>query len=95
MLVGVLAALLPMQQPANVPGKVDHDPKTWAPTTHVGDQDGVLGSWLGPGSALAVVAIWRVKLFGWMVSLSLSQSPSPCLSVSLCLSVSPLHLSNK
>lgn len=29
----------------------------WAPATHVGNSDGVLGSWFWPGPALAIATI--------------------------------------
>lgn len=34
---------------------------TWMAARHVGDLHGVSGTWLGPGPALAVVALWRVN----------------------------------
>lgn len=56
MLVLVLAALFPIYIPAIVPGKAEEDSSsTWIPSTHVGDQYGVPGSWLWLSSALAVV----------------------------------------
>lgn len=55
----LLAAPLPVQLAANMPGESKGDgPSTWAPATHVGDQNGFLGSWLQPGVALA---IWIMK----------------------------------
>lgn len=60
--VCVSAALLLIQIPANDPGKAAEDgPNTQTITTHLGDQNGVPVSWLWPGAALAVVAIWRVN----------------------------------
>lgn len=45
-----------------MPGKkVEVGPKTWAPATHVGDLDGVLGSLLQPDPVLAVVGIRGVN----------------------------------
>lgn len=34
---------------------------TWTIVTHVGDPDGIPGSWLWPGSVLSIAAIWRMK----------------------------------
>lgn len=31
---------------ADLPGKTDDKPSHWASATHMGEQDGVLGSWL-------------------------------------------------
>lgn len=56
MLVPVLATLLPMRLPANVPGRaVDESPNTWILATHTGNPGGVLGSWLQPGPVTVVV----------------------------------------
>lgn len=42
----------------NVPEKTAKDgPSIWPPATHMGDQDGVTGSWNQPGPALVVEAI--------------------------------------
>lgn len=51
-----LVPLLLVQFSANVPGKAaDDGPSSSVPTTHVGDPNGVLGSWLLSGPALAVL----------------------------------------
>lgn len=38
-------------------GKTGDDPSAWAPVTHMGDLD---GSWVWPGPAQVVAAIWKV-----------------------------------
>lgn len=38
---------------------MDNSPRTWASAAHVGDQDGILVSWLQHGPAVAAVAIQR------------------------------------
>lgn len=61
-LVRVLADLDVIQFPANVPQKAARDGMcAWAPTTHVGDADRVLGSQFWPGLAPAILAIWAVN----------------------------------
>lgn len=43
--IRVLGAPLPIQRPANPPGKAAEDgPSTWVSATHVEDSDTVLGS---------------------------------------------------
>lgn len=55
---------------AKVPGKAAEDgPRACVPVTHVGDQDGVPGSWL-----LAVMAIYRGQVKEQKISLSLTVS---------------------
>lgn len=50
--------MLPVQHPAYGPGKgADDGPDIWAIASHMGDSDGVLGSWLQHIPALAVAAI--------------------------------------
>lgn len=45
-----------------MPGKADDAGlSAWATDTHMGDQNGVPGSWLQVGLALTVVAIRRVS----------------------------------
>lgn len=54
--VRVLAALLQIQLPVNMPGKAAEDGQdAWAPATHTGDLD--TGIWLRPGPALVTAAI--------------------------------------
>lgn len=43
-LVEVLLALLPIKPSTELGKAVEHSPSTWAIATHVGDQDGFLGS---------------------------------------------------
>lgn len=46
---------LPVQLPTNAPRTaVEDGPGAGSPATHVGDQGGVSGSWLWPGSAPAI-----------------------------------------
>lgn len=53
-----LVAKLLIQLVGNVPGKEAEDGlNTWAPATHLGEQDGVLGFWLQPGSDQVAVVI--------------------------------------
>lgn len=55
MQAGVPAALLSSQLLAKWPWEAaDDDPRIRVPATHQGDLDGVPGSWLPPGPALAV-----------------------------------------
>lgn len=55
---GAPAALFLVQLPANVPGKaVDDGSNSWALASHVGDQGGILSSWLQPGPAQVTVTI--------------------------------------
>lgn len=45
--IGGLAVPLPIQLPANVPGKlVVSDPSSWDPVSLIGNQDGIPGSGL-------------------------------------------------
>lgn len=61
-LVGTPDAPHPIRLPATAPAKViEDDPSTRILATHVGDPDGVSGSWLQSGPAKTVAAIWRVK----------------------------------
>lgn len=61
-LLPVLDALLLIQLPAGEPGKAAQDgPSTRAPAIHVGDRDGVPGSWYEPVTVPAIVAIRGVK----------------------------------
>lgn len=59
-LVQILVAPFPVQFPAGLPRKAADDTSAWAPVVHVGDLDGVLGSRLQHGPALATEAIWRI-----------------------------------
>lgn len=53
--VRVPVAPLPTQLSAGAPETVVEDgPSTWVFATHLGDLDGASGSWLWPGSDLAV-----------------------------------------
>lgn len=55
------SAQLPTQLPGNIPGKAEGGvPCAWGLSTHVGDPDGTLNSWLASG---------------WYISLSLSILP--------------------
>lgn len=55
--IGVLATLLPIQLPDNVPGKAKEDGSSiWATASHEADQDGIPVSWLQLGLDLDVVA---------------------------------------
>lgn len=57
-LVGVLDALLLIQNLANVSGKAaDDSPRLGSLPLNWGDQDGILGSWLHPSPSLAIVGI--------------------------------------
>lgn len=61
-LVAVPAALFPTQLFAQVPEKTEEDsPGTWAPATHVEELDAAAGSWIWPGLAGLLSAIWEVK----------------------------------
>lgn len=58
----VLAALLPIQLPANVPAKTAEDGShAWARAVHVAEPEGIPGSWLWFGPVPTIVAIWGVK----------------------------------
>lgn len=51
--VQILAALLPVQLYATVHGKaMDDCPNSWAPATHVKDENTIPGSWLPTGPYL-------------------------------------------
>lgn len=78
--VQVPASLLLIQIPACAPGKAAEDgPRIRGPTTHVGEPDGILGSWLEPGPVLAV---WGSELMaGRSLSLTLSVCPSLSLTI--------------
>lgn len=70
---------------ANAPGKsVEDGPSMWAPATHVGDSDGVPGSWLwtDPACPLQPSGEWTRgwKILSLSLSLRLSLSLSPSLS---------------
>lgn len=44
----VPAASVPIQLPGNVSGRTTEDgPSAWALASHIGDRDGVPGSWFG------------------------------------------------
>lgn len=61
-MVPVLAAPLSIQRPANPTGKaVEDGSSTQDPASHVGDWNGIPGSWLPLGTAQATEAIWEVK----------------------------------
>lgn len=45
--------------------------QAWNPATHKGEQDGIRGSWLHPGSNTAIAAILGVTADARSVSLSL------------------------
>lgn len=48
--------------PSNAPGKAaTNKPRAWATASHVGDPDGVPGSWLQPGAAPAAAVLCRVN----------------------------------
>lgn len=50
------------QLPANAFWKaVGYGSTAWVSAIHMGDPDAVLGSWLGPGLALAFAGIWGMK----------------------------------
>lgn len=51
---------------------MEDDPRAWAPDTRVGDLEEAFGSWLRPGSALAIVAGWGVNQKIKDLSLTLS-----------------------
>lgn len=47
-----------IQLSANVPGRAaEHGPSSWGPSSHMGDPDGLLGSWLQSDPAPAIAAI--------------------------------------
>lgn len=75
MLVWIFDALLSVQLPVNVPGKVvEHIPGCWTDTTHMENLEGIPGSWFWAGPALANVVFSRVNQ--QMGFLSLFQSHS-------------------
>lgn len=86
-LVRVLATPLLIWLPANAPGKsADDRASTQVCGTQAENPDGILGSWLQIGPALALVGIWEVMqgmegLF--VLCISLSRAP---LSLSTCYS---------
>lgn len=46
-IIGILAALLLIQLPADAPGKtVDNDPSAWGPDSHVRELDEAAASWV-------------------------------------------------
>lgn len=56
--VQILAALFPIQFPADAPGKaVENGLSAWSPVTHVGVPDGVSCSFFGPGPDLVPISI--------------------------------------
>lgn len=58
MLVLVLATLLPIQFPVNVPGRtVENGSVTCPPAFHVGDLDGIPRSYLWPDPVLIIAVI--------------------------------------
>lgn len=86
MIVQILAALFPIQFPADAPGKaVENGLSAWSPVTHVGVPDGVSCSFFGPGPDLVPISIWGVNL--WMEYIR------DILSLSLCLNLSNLSIS--
>lgn len=54
-----------------MPRKAAGDGPTWAPATHLGDWDVVLGSWLWPEPELAVADIWGSELANEKISVTL------------------------
>lgn len=40
---------------------INNHTNSWVPVIHVGDQDGVLGSWLQPAVVSALVGRWEVN----------------------------------
>lgn len=56
--VPVPAPLFPILLPEKA---VENGSSTWVADIHVGDQDGISGSWHRPGPELAVVDSWGVK----------------------------------
>lgn len=67
-----------IQLPANVSEKAEEDgPRVWILATHVGDPDGVHGSWHLPGPTPVIMAILGVKQH--------IEDPSLCLSPTVCL----------
>lgn len=54
--------LFGIQLPAQAPESIaDGSPNSWVHATHVGDWDGVPGSWLLPDPGLFVVGNWGVN----------------------------------
>lgn len=61
-LAEVLAALLLMQQPADVARENKRTWSTYTPATHVRSSDAVLGSWLSlEGLLLADAVVWEMN----------------------------------
>lgn len=78
----VTVAPLLILLPTNVPGGAAADgPSTWALLFMLETQKS--GSWLGPGPALIVAAIWR-GTNEWMEGLSLSLCPWPLPACYFC-----------
>lgn len=80
-LVGVMAAGLPLLFPANARQKVvDESQSIWNPATHLRDLHGSHGFWFlsEPGPALAIVSIWGEN---YQISLLVSH----CVSVTVPL----------
>lgn len=68
--------------PANAPGKAaERGPSAWAPAFHTADLNGVPGSRLYPGPALATVIIWGVNQQIEHLSLCISFLLIPAFSI--------------
>lgn len=73
--VQVLAALLSIKFPANSLWKAaDDGPSAWDLATYVGDPEETPGSWIRPGPALVVAAIWGASQRMEDLSVSVSSS---------------------
>lgn len=60
-MLNVSAASLLTQLPTNMPRTAEDGPGMWVPGIRVGAQHEVLGPWLQPGQALAVVDTWGTR----------------------------------
>lgn len=68
---------------------------TWVPATQVGDQCGVLGSWLFPCLLLAVATIWRLnwEVEDQWIDIPLSPLNAVYLFFSSCHCIAPINKS--
>lgn len=67
--IKLLSVPLPIQLTTNVPEKaMEYGPSSWA---SLEAPNGVPGSWLSPGPALAIVAIWSEPVDGRFFSVPL------------------------
>lgn len=73
--------MLLIQFSTNVAGKAAEDgPRSWVPATHIGQLDGIPGSWLLPGPAPAPAVVGIYGMNQWIkITLIFSLSLSLCL----------------